>query len=119
MILDLEPGTLLWKWYCYYLLLGGNAHQPEYETVGRFVRKLILWTPFRWFLYSKIVSVPVALWIGLVLWSFVDLWFVSRVAILGILWLLFEDARDYARVLIAHYDSRVVLPTNRILIKLK
>src|SRR3989338_1535980 len=58
--LDISKDSLLWRWYMYWVKLGGE--KPDYkENLCHFVRVLCFWAPLRWFFmahakHAKVVS---------------------------------------------------------------
>lgn len=119
--LSLVPESFLGRWYRLYETLGGDPHTPEIDTVWRFARKLILWTPWRWILYAHLRYPRIAfpLWLGIVVWSVLHPYYGANFCLGLIFLLLLGDGRDALQTLTAAYQKAHPANPKRLTVRLK
>lgn len=121
-MLELEKNSFAGRWYAFYKYLGGNAHDPKYETLGRFMRKLLLWTWFRWMFYHNVGTLKVA-WVAALLWALMMPRMWAYAALVGVSVLLLSDISGYIQAIATYYETKrsvnVPINSNKAYIKLK
>ena len=91
-MVDMIPGSPLDRAYKLYRDCGGNPHDPDKETMGRFIRIILIWTPLRW-VFSLHPAARI-LWLCMAVSALLLPLFWTYIALVGIIVLLIQDTCD-------------------------